>query len=306
MRKFSDEEVINAYKITGNVWKTAKLLNVCGQSVHERLIKLDYPLKLQRISEKDLNFIKDNYIIYRDKGLLVEMAKSLNRTIPFICRKAKLFNLTDYKHKKTEKQIVDSSNRLRLIIKNNHPKGMLGKKHSKETLEIISIKSSKYQNSLTEEQIFAKTTKMLTTKLEKYGSTDAGVHNRENSSWKAGWRIIGGIKKYYRSRWEANYARYLEFLKEHNEIKSWKHESKTFWFEKIKRGCRSYLPDFEVILNNESIEYHEVKGWMDDKSKTKLKRMKIYYPEIKLKLIDSEWFRYNTKTLKNIIKDWEK
>lgn len=121
-----------------------------------------------------------------------------------------------------------------------------------------------------------------------------------------GWRKIGEGKKYYRSKWEANYARYLEFLKQHKEIKDWKHESKTFWFENIKRGTRSYLPDFWIKKNNEEEEYHEVKGYMDAKSLTKIKRMKKYYPEIKLRVIDKSWFKQNNVKLRLIIKDWER
>ena len=83
---------------------------------------------------------------------------------------------------------------------------------------------------------------------------------------------------------------------------SWKYESKTFWFEAIRRGVRSYKPDFEVELNNGDIEYHEVKGWMDAKSKTKLKRMKKYYPEITMVLIDKKPYMEILKKLNGIIK----
>ena len=92
------------------------------------------------------------------------------------------------------------------------------------------------------------------------------------ASCKSGWREIGGIRKYYRSRWEANYARYLEFLKVNGEIEKWEHEPETFWFEGIKRGVMSYLPDFRVTEKNGDIVFHEVKGWMDARSITKIKR----------------------------------
>jgi len=131
------------------------------------------------------------------------------------------------------------------------------------------------------------------------------VMPRNNSSWKAGWRTIGGIKKYYRSRWEANYARYLEWLKQKGEIADWKHEPTTFWFENIKRGVRSYLPDFLVTENNGKQVYHEVKGWMDPKSKTKLKRMAKYYPDIPILLIDKSAYTALKKVLAGLISDWE-
>jgi len=145
--------------------------------------------------------------------------------------------------------------------------------------------------------------RILKTKLKKYGTL--ATNARENCSWKAGWREIGGKRKYFRSKWEANYARYLEWLKEHNQIKEWQHENKTFWFEGIKRGCRSYLPDFEVENNNGTIEYHEVKGWYDDRSKTKVKRMAKYYPEVKLIIIFQKQYNEIKNKVGRLINGWE-
>lgn len=145
--------------------------------------------------------------------------------------------------------------------------------------------------------------KAMKTRLERYGTLV--TNNREKCSWKAGWREIGGKRKYFRSKWEANYARYLEWLKEHNQIKEWQHENKTFWFDGIKRGCRSYLPDFEITNNNGTIEYHEVKGWYDDRSKTKTKRMAKYYPEVKLIIIFQKQYNDIKNKVGMLIKDWE-
>ena len=98
---------------------------------------------------------------------------------------------------------------------------------------------------------------------------------------------VGGKTFHARSSWEANIAAWFQFLKCMGQIKDWEFEPETFWFEKIKRGVRSYLPDFRITRNDDSIYYVEVKGWMDDKSRTKLKRMKKYYPHIELDLIDA-------------------
>ena len=62
--------------------------------------------------------------------------------------------------------------------------------------------------------------------------------------------------------------------KDQGEILKWEYEPETFWFEKIKRGVRTYTPDFKVTEKDGSIIFHEVKGYMDARSKTKLKRMK--------------------------------
>lgn len=67
----------------------------------------------------------------------------------------------------------------------------------------------------------------------------------------------------------------------------------------------SYLPDFRVITLDGKEEYHEVKGWMDDRSKTKIKRMSIYYPEVKLIVIDKKIYKSIEKKAKLFIKEWE-
>ena len=107
---------------------------------------------------------------------------------------------------------------------------------------------------------------------------------------------------YYRSKWEANYSLYLDFMVKNGMYKSWEFENKTFVFDKIQFGTKKYICDFEVINMDGSIEYHEVKGYMDSRSKTKLKRMQKYYPEVKLILIDSKAYNAIIKKLKGIIK----
>lgn len=104
-----------------------------------------------------------------------------------------------------------------------------------------------------------------------------------------GWAEFPGGKRYYlKSSWELRYANLLESLLKSGSIKSWTYEEDTFWFEKIRRGVRSYTPDFKITNLDDTIEYHEVKGWMDAKSKTKLNRMRIYHPNIKVLVIGAE------------------
>ena len=73
-------------------------------------------------------------------------------------------------------------------------------------------------------------------------------------------------------------------------------------FEAIKFGTRSYRPDFKIYNNNGTIEYHEVKGYMDAKSKTKIKRMAKYYPKIKLIIIDGPVYNDIKKKVGGILK----
>lgn len=120
-----------------------------------------------------------------------------------------------------------------------------------------------------------------------------------------GWREIGGKRKYFRSKWEANYGRYLELLKKSGQITDWHHEPDTFWFDGIKRGVCSYLPDYKITMPDGTFYYVEVKGFMDAKSKTKLKRMQKYYPTVLVVLIDGSWFSKNRNKLASVIPDWE-
>ena len=144
--------------------------------------------------------------------------------------------------------------------------------------------------------------KMMKTKFARYGTT---APNTKHGSWKSAWREIGGRRIYARSRWEANYARYLEWLKVNGQIKEWEHEPETFWFVGIRRGCCSYLPDFKVTENNGSSGFHEVKGWFDARSKTKIKRMAKYHPTVSLRIIAAPWFKENGRKLSGIIPGWE-
>jgi len=79
------------------------------------------------------------------------------------------------------------------------------------------------------------------------------------------------LKQYFRSKWEANMARYYNFF----DIK-WIYEPQEFEFYKIKRGSRFYKPDFYLL---EQDKFIEIKGWFRPEDKTKLKRLKKYYPE---------------------------
>jgi hypothetical protein len=122
---------------------------------------------------------------------------------------------------------------------------------------------------------------------------------------RRGWRVVGLHRIYFRSKWEANYAFYLDWLSLQKKIMGWLHEPKVFWFEGIKRGCVSYLPDFQVLNYDGTHYWVEVKGWMDAKSKTKIKRFRKYYPDEKLIVVDAAWFRANACKLKLIVPNWE-
>lgn len=187
------------------------------------------------------------------------------------------------------------------IAEHGHPRGALGMKHTDEAKAIIGTKAAQAWANTTEQQRYERLVAQMKTR-EANGTI---ANERPNTSWRAGWREIGGVRKYYRSQWEANYAHYLQWLKEKGQIADWKHEPKTFWFEGIRRGSVSYLPDFWVKENSGAESYHEVKGWMDDRSKTKIKRMAKYHPTVKLVVIDTKGYRALKASLMGLVPGWE-
>ena len=206
------------------------------------------------------------------------------------------------KLKKTPEQRRMVGVRIKRWLSNHeHPKGFVGKKHSEETLKKLSQISTQRMKDMTQEQRMARSLKISKTRA----ANNTPIQERPNASWKGGWRTIGGKRKYFRSRWEANYGRYLEWLKSLKQIKEWEHEPQTFWFEGVKRGCVSYLPDFRVTNNSGSVEYHEVKGWMDARSKTKIKRMAKYHPTVKLIVIDAKAYKSLNKDVAKVVDGWE-
>lgn len=129
------------------------------------------------------------------------------------------------------------------------------------------------------------------------------VKGRHTSRGRGGKRSDLG-DRYFRSRWEANYARYLNWLISIGQIARWEFEVDTFEFP-VKRGNRFYTPDFKVWNNDGSFEYHEIKGWLDSDSKTKLKRMGIHHKQVKVVLIDKPQYRALAKQVAGFIPGWE-
>jgi hypothetical protein len=86
----------------------------------------------------------------------------------------------------------------------------------------------------------------------------------------------------FKSRYEYNYSFFLDFLGI-----PWVYEPRKFIFHQIQSGTRVYTPDFYLPRSD---EYHECKGYDDRRSQTQRKRLKKYYPAIKLVLIDATFF----------------
>ena len=247
--------------------------------------------------------------IGKRQGWLASLAESMGREKANLVRKAKSLGcVTDRRRTGGKpKQLVIRFWKLspeELHVKRStamkewqsrlgHPRGMLGKTHTDEVRKRLSV-----AHTGTTRPPFTEEHKMRISQavVRRMGSNPESFSRNLNRGKAGGRDDVGG--QYFRSTYEANYARFLNFSKE-----KWEYEKKTFWFLKIKRGVRSYTPDFYLP---EKDEFHEVKGWMDPKSVTKLKRMKKYYPNVRVIVIDGAWFKAaNRQGLCRLIPGWE-
>lgn len=314
-----DEYLRMTYKTVAYA-EIGAVVNKSAAAVRNRRYALRLPIEAKAWSDEDLQILRAAYegVTFSEDIGLDELAISLGRIKSNVCRKARELGFTDNgrRHKAVRKVRVpifdskaDRARATSVRIKahqaaNGHPRGMAGKKHTAEVKDTLREKSTARWEGLSQAERDAFTTRAMKGALEKRGYVGADPTN-PRGSWKAGWREIGGKRNYYRSRWEANYGRYLEWLKQRGEIADWQHEPETFWFEGIKRGVRSYLPDFRVWANDGTTALHEVKGWMDARSKTTLRRMAKYHKAEKIEVIREKQYNAIARSVGPLIADWE-
>lgn len=296
-KKATDIQLLNSYKELKSIWKVAKKYKMCGQSVHARLKRLNV-IENNHWTDYEIFQLKRFYNKYN--GHINKIAKKLNKSRAAVACKANDLLITQKSRRQRPKVVTNFVNKRKEFYKDKEfPKGMLGKKHTPEVCEII--RKANIGRIMSEENKQKNSDRMSLMRRNQpaqntYSRCKRGIYN------------INGKEIFFRSSWEAMYAQYLEMLLNMKAIIKWEFETDTFWFEKIKRGVRSYMPDFKVFHLDGTIEYHEIKGWMDDKSKTKIKRMALYYPEIKLIIITQKEFtalknKWNLKPLKPIDKN---
>ena len=167
-----------------------------------------------------------------------------------------------------------------------HPRGALGMKHTEETRQRISARLRGRPANAPESYKAA-----VVTKLARYGT--AGPRLTAGQAYS---RVRSGKRadledRFFRSSWEANYARYLNWLVRKKQLLRWEYEPKTFRFEGVTRGPYTYTPDFCLYTVDGGVVYHEVKGWMDGPSKSRIARFRKFFPDINLVIIDSEVYR---------------
>ena len=185
-----------------------------------------------------------------------------------------------------------------------HPCGMLGKHHLSEVCDRMSVRMiddwKNLESNYNSEECRQKMSDNMTKQRAAHPTTNA--YSRTRSGKRSDLD-----DRFFRSSWEANFARYLDFLITNGDIFRWEYEPDRFDFTEIKRGTRSYMPDFKVWDTKDSVPYYyEIKGWMDAKSKTRLKRMTKYYPTIKVIVFGAKEYRDLTKKLSAVIPNWER
>ncbi len=109
---------------------------------------------------------------------------------------------------------------------------------------------------------------------------------------KAGIRKDISNEIYFYSRWEANYARLLDYLSI-----DWEHQPKTFDLK-----TQNYTPDFYLISSD---TYVEIKNFLSEYSRIRDKKFRKLYPDIKLILILKKEYLNLEERYSSFIKNWE-
>jgi hypothetical protein len=92
----------------------------------------------------------------------------------------------------------------------------------------------------------------------------------------------------YRSKWEADYAKYLHALTVTGRIRGWSYES-----ERLPIGVgASYTPDFYVTPLRGRMEFHEVKGYRREAAMVRIRAAAKQYTQYRFVLVtkrDGQW-----------------
>lgn len=137
-KKVSDERLIKEYGALGSVWKVAEAVGICGQTVHERLVRLGKIKKMRVLTQPERDKIEAVYMsgIHRGDGKLKALSRDINRTITFISRYAGSVGLTTYSRtvqNKKHANDVDAKHPLvhtyYMMINRCHNKKSKGYKH---------------------------------------------------------------------------------------------------------------------------------------------------------------------------------
>lgn len=292
------------------------ILNKTEGQIRGMKERLGLNTKFNPFSEQEEEIILKYYQDNPNEIDLKELSDKINRPVSSISRWARKRGLTRQDRPLTEKAMCNlksaqkeyrdsdiykniyyprDKKRLTYYAQNNHPRGMLNKHHSDDTRNRMSQSHKQLWSSMSEDEKIAHSNRVKQGRINKR-SAKAGINTYS--------RCRGGYREdlccYFRSAWEANTARLLNYWG-----LRWEYESRRFYFESVEDGVLSYCPDFYLP---DLDMWVEVKGWMDEISKVRLQKFQSEYPEesAKLVLIDESAYREIVKDFASYINEWEK
>lgn len=293
-------------KIGNFISSLAKQLNRKESSIRNKAYNLGITARDKYYTEEQIQFLKDNFNKLSYEDMAIKLKKD-SKNVFRKCKELGLINKKQCETKLKEKKIriFTEKDKQELSIKaqewhktHEHPRGMKDKHHTLESRNKIRqaniIKWTKYDKN----KLLLRNMKQRQTRIINGTLNPLPFQTNPYSRAKGGKREdLNNV--YFRSSWEANIARYYNYIGV-----EWQFEPKTFIFKDITRGSVSYTPDFYLPKEDRWIE---VKGWLDGKSKTKLKRFAKQYPEEykKLTLITEKEYKEIKRKMSPFIKNWE-
>lgn len=303
------EQLWQDYQVLRSVHRVGQKYGIGGQTVHTRLRRAGYDLSRDaEFTAEQLLAIRDYYLdtpheLFDQKGFSATLGKSRHN----VARAARRMGLTRYdRPERIEKRQKRADGHRRWTENGGHARGFLGKKHSPEARAKLSAASKRTwatQKTFGGPLVSEEATRGRSLRMSQMRASQPAenCYSRTRSGRR---EDLGGM--FFRSSWEANYARYLNLLMSMKVVEKWDYEPETFWFDGVKRGTNSYKPDFRVkYRNDERLEYIEVKGWETPKDRTKWKRMKKYHPHIKLVVIGPKEYKATKEKWAASIPNWE-
>lgn len=315
------DPIVDAYYRHRSVWKAGAELGISGQAVHAALRRAGIVLRAPKFSDKQIARITEYYTKTAPSLFSLDaLAAEIGKHKTSVCRVARRLGLTFPKREMSADRLAKNgrphSDATRKKLKDlregwwsvhPHPRGFAGKKHSSATRLAISRASKRSwatfktfgTGCMSEENRARMSARMqleaaLRPAHKNYSRTK---HGRRDD--------LGGL--FFRSSWEANYARYLNLLLKMRIVESWQYEPETFWFDGIRRGTASYRPDFRVLYRGDCMpEYVEIKGWIVAKDHTKWKRMAKYHPSVKLIIVKAKEYYEIERKWSAAIPEWER
>ena len=305
----TDDQIADSYRRFQTVKAAGAELGISGQYVHARMKRAGIPTnKIDIFTDEERVRIRKYYENTAEDIFDAEaLAKDMGRSSVGVSRVARQFGLT----RKGRPHNSEARGRQAATMREKwkrqpHPRGATGIKFSDDALAKMSEASKKTW-------ALSKTFGIIHMSPEARSARSLASAKRmaARDASKSHTRAAGGKREdigdtWFRSSWEANYARYLNLLVKMKLVDSWEFEPETFWFSGVKRGTVSYLPDFKVMYRNDpKPEYVEIKGWVTAKDRTKWKRMAKYHPQIKLVVLAKKEYRDLENKWRSAIPEWE-